>query len=359
MAGTVKSNAVTLDVIYSNIGRYQDCFAMMAKTLDSHPGCQRIASYYGLTGSGFGGTQTATCVKNTAWGVWRFNSSSTGTIFDLAVTLQYGPTNFNSAVSGTWTNGGAALTGISFAMAWHSSSAAWNGTTNNNGADKFTASTTQPWKTGSFVFPANNSSLTNKNSATIDLFSAISNNQIFFSVDNDGIYYVVASTNNGSKTVDSNFYAGTYKPILTASANVPLVMGLFDRAGGGTIQGAYGGISYFSGSGSTEVSTGKIDGPFGDTNALQTSAPKDIFFFAQEREKFYEFPMMLFLYDSTTNKGWFVGRMHSMYTTNPNIDTFRFYNTGSRMTVRTDTQATGKFCVTIPWEKGKKVVEVV
>jgi hypothetical protein len=360
MTGTVRSKALSLDFQYSGIGKFQTLFSTIANVLDIHPGCSRIASNYGKHGLGFGPARSANVTGNNAWGVWRFNSSSSGAIFDVAITVGYGPDNYTTAVSGVWASD--SNTDIGFAMAWHSSSAAWGGTTNNNGNDIFTTgSLGQPWKSGSLIFPHYNTdgqtNGTKKNGVTNAVINVNYDNIIYISVDNDGLYFIVDSRNVGSSIADYVFYLGSYETV-TSSNNVPLVMGMFDKSECGLLNSGRGGISNFSGVGSRSVREGLLGGPFGPTNPLQTNST-DKLFFTQERNKFYEFPIMLFMKDAsvTPNYTWFVGKMHSMYFCNANADIFHLYNSGSRMTVRSDTTSTGYGCVTIPWQTGVKLVE--
>ena len=123
---------------------FVDSFNSIASFFDSHTSYQRIASYVGQNGTTF-----PTQVGIWAFGVWRMVSASC--IIDVflgtvTASATYAATNGKFLVS----KGG---NGIGIMVAYHTSSAAWNGTTNNNGADSFT----HPWKTGSVILPSNNS----------------------------------------------------------------------------------------------------------------------------------------------------------------------------------------------------------
>lgn len=360
MTGPVRSKAISLESVYGGVSKLQTLFSTVAGVLDIHPNCTRIASNYGLFGYGFGPARSANVTGNNAWGVWRFNSSSTGIIFDVAVTIGYGTSEYTTAVSGVWAS--YSNTDLGFAMAWHSSSAAWGGTSLNNGNDVFiTGSLGQPWKSGSLIFPHFNTDGqtqgVKKNGVSNRVTSINYDTLVYTSVDNDGLYLVAAAANAGSSIVDYMLYLGSYEPV-TSSNNVPLVMGAFDKSDAGILDGGRGGISNFSGVGSRSVRKGLIGGPFGPNNPLQVSF-SDKLFFTQERNKFYEFPIMLFMKDESVvpNYSWFTGRMHSMYFCNPSADIFHLYNSGSRMVVRSDTTSTGYGCVTIPWQSGVKLVD--
>jgi hypothetical protein len=124
----------------------------MRKCLDSHAGFTRIASYYGVGGTGLGrpdGTDGGAS-GDARWAVYRKTVGTDTYDLMIAANVQGG----NSTVtdpSGSYyiaTND----YGLGFAVAWHSSSQAWNGTTASNGNDSFVT----PWKSGAIILPRSN-----------------------------------------------------------------------------------------------------------------------------------------------------------------------------------------------------------
>ena len=147
MAGQLRFSLLNLVTASTLAGRNRDTFTHVFDFFESHPGFERIASYFGTSGTGFGFTNASDQSGENAWVIWR-NVSGSQT-YDVAWRWSYN--SFSDAgTNGDW-NCGASDFGVSWAVAFHSSSASFAGTTNNDGADSFENS--NPWKSGSLVFP--------------------------------------------------------------------------------------------------------------------------------------------------------------------------------------------------------------
>lgn len=209
------TNGITVLPPYPNSGstnpnRNRNIHAEMVKVLDSAPGWQRIASNYGTGGTGLDATGQANPSGEEAWAVWRNVSGSTA--HDVAIKWSW--TNFYTA--GQF-EGGASNWGVGLSVAFHSSSQAWNGSTNNNGSDTFPSG--QPWKSGSLVFPRQNASggvhQTEGDREYMGLFSlSLAQGNMISVVDNDNIFFAYNDTNvsNSAGTHETVFYFGKYTP---------------------------------------------------------------------------------------------------------------------------------------------------
>lgn len=133
-----------------NPDRARDLFTHMLNYFEDHPNFSRVASYYGVNGTGFGFSNASDESGENAWAIYRSSNSSPN--FDVAIRWSW--SSFSTPnVSGSW-QAGASNFGPSLAVAAHSSSAAWAGTANDNGQDSFANS--NPWKSGSLVWPRQN-----------------------------------------------------------------------------------------------------------------------------------------------------------------------------------------------------------
>lgn len=155
MSGTLHGTVFGVDGNTADIWA-KDAFSHIVSFFDSHPAYQRIASYYGVSGSGFDSSTGSFPSGYNRWGVWRKNA---GDVWDIWIGLTEGaagPFPPTTDPSGSWNvlapnnlNGG-----LGFIAAWNNSGVSWNGTIANNGKDSFT--TTTMWKSGSIVFPTTN-----------------------------------------------------------------------------------------------------------------------------------------------------------------------------------------------------------
>lgn len=221
------TNGLTVLPPYPNSGstnpnRHRNMHAEMVKVLDAAPGWDRIASYYGAGGTtGFDATGGANPSGEEAFAVWRNVSGSIP--HDIAIKWSY--SNFYSA--GQF-EAGSSNWGVGLAVAFHSSGQAWNGTTDNDGADTFSSG--QPWKSGSLIFPRQNASggihQTEGDREYMGLFSlSLDVGNMISAVDNDNIFFAYNDTHisNSSGTHETVFYFGKYVPESGSGATFPYI----------------------------------------------------------------------------------------------------------------------------------------
>jgi len=201
----------------------RELFTTFVQYYDRHPNFTRIASNYGTNGTGlensyfFSGSS-----GEQAFVIFRSVSSSKN--YDIALMWSYN----SNYTAGTWT--GNQTFGAGIMMAWHSSSAAWSGSVNNNGTDAFLTSS-RPWKTGSVVFPRANSVggtwATNQNAPLKLVSTVLSLNDLWqvTVIGDDETTYAFAQSADASIIGDSRYFWawGTYTP-LTSAYNLPLFM---------------------------------------------------------------------------------------------------------------------------------------
>lgn len=221
MGGRLKYSEIMIDYNVNQSASYiKTIFASSSAFFDQHIGYQRIASFYGINGTGLNVNE----LGDMAWVVYRAVSTSVVTgaplparnvpPFEFAITMNY-ESNPATNVSGVWqftTASGTTLTnriGVYYSLAYHSSGIAWSGSVNNDGQDSFDGIT--PWKTGSFVFPRQNglsaSAETTRNyCAPMHILNTLNPTyQIFFIADNDSILIpsnaVVGPTNSACRQI--------------------------------------------------------------------------------------------------------------------------------------------------------------
>ena len=202
-------------------------FHYIKSFFDAHPAYTRIASYYGIGGTGFDSPTGSNPSGENRWAVWR--NSQAQEPFDLIIAATYDNVSYppasNPSGSLNYSNLSNPNNGYAFGVAWHSSSVAWNGTTNNDGNDKFI---TYPWKSGSVIFPSYNSPNANGGSArnVLQLYSAGN-----FGGE-AGVAYLIADNDNFSSFIknisDTSFTQRgitfeRYTP-LTSSIDFPYIM---------------------------------------------------------------------------------------------------------------------------------------
>jgi hypothetical protein len=215
MAGTIRYTLNTNVTGATPDVKTRANFFWIADFLDKHPAYSRVASYYN------GGTNWLDSGEKT-FGVWRNNSSSYGK-WDIFVDWSYNTTTDTGTP--TWLVG-AVNYGVGIGIAWHSSSIAWQGTTNNNGADTFGTFLSHPWKSGSIIFPAANGKF-GANSANSNLMTNFRYNagtgtsRIHCVGDNDNLVFLFSENNDG--VFNNSFYFLDYIPV-TSSYNLPYMM---------------------------------------------------------------------------------------------------------------------------------------
>jgi hypothetical protein len=218
MGGPIKSKCTISAVSIESVnGNLKDCFAGIADYFDNRGGFQRISSNYG-GGTAFGYNSSQNKVGNEAWGVWRAVSASI--TYDIAVAVA------TSDFTSNWISSPTGTGNVGIILAWHSSSAAWNGTTNNNGSDTFST----PWKSGTRTGLAVNRTGSAANclmSVYPGNLSLPTNNSLFLitgDYDTTIIYNLPGRDASPSSTTNTQFGAvlGVYNPI-TSSITVPLI----------------------------------------------------------------------------------------------------------------------------------------
>lgn len=213
----------------------RNVFYRIAEFLDFHPAYDRIASQVGVS---LDATSFPDAVGMNAYGVWRKASGSH--VWDVIVA--YNTSSLASSPGGNllyhYNTSSLAHPSLGIAFAWHSSSQAWDGTTNNDGTDLFV---TSPWKSGSVVLPSENSDIPfnveywgagyyafapNKNLLTTFDVSNINstNHKIILSAD-DNSFYAGMSTNDS--TTEKYICFQKYVPV-TASYNLPYFMNTYN-----------------------------------------------------------------------------------------------------------------------------------
>lgn len=130
-----------------NPDKNRDMFGEAVKFFDQIPSWQRIASNSGSAGSGLGTTGDPSPSGEEGWAVWRALSASQP--YDVIIKWSW-----SSFYAANQLEIGTSNYGFGIGVAFHSSSAAWNGTSDNDLADTFPNG--QPWKSGSLIFPRQN-----------------------------------------------------------------------------------------------------------------------------------------------------------------------------------------------------------
>lgn len=236
---------------------HAEVFATYAQYFDTHPGFSRIACKYGTDGGGRRGPLFFSgSTGEQAFAIYRTVSSSIP--YDISICWSYN-TNYTA---NTWT--GAATYGFGIMMAYHSSSAAWSGSINDNGNDAFFTNS-RPWKTGSIVLPRGNSTggtwATNMN-APFKPIGSLNPDQLWqlTIIGDNETTYAFMQTADEAIIGDSKIFTmfGTYTP-LTSAYTLPLVMygcntvipdSDFGSTTDDTISTPGGGITYLAVSGS-------------------------------------------------------------------------------------------------------------
>lgn len=260
----------------ANAPSVRNGFAVITKFFEDHPNFERVAADFD-GGPGFGPTNGGVEANENSFGIWRAVSASIP--FDVAVKWSYSqfyddnwdtPSNF----------------GLAIGMAYHSSSQAWNGTTNNDGTDSFG---TDPWKSGSIAFPRTNgpggSNHTNRN-ALCQIASSIASPVRFHIVgDDDAVYFLMQASTDQNHEVDVLCGFGCFTPT-TSSFDLPLFMIRTNRM---SVDFEYGNISQAEADDgglcltqSADLRTFRLDfdqyvqsgdGIHGDQNAIIASSP--------------------------------------------------------------------------------------
>ena len=283
---TIKSFYISLNS-YPSGDITATMFAIVARTLESHPDYLRIASYKGFNGTGlFANKKAPLASGENAWIVYRAVNTDQGVpTFDVVLTWS---TNFaaNQDGHGQWGNiFGPFGSGFCIGMAHHPSGSAWGGSTGGVGNDYFITGTNinEPWRSGSYVFPRDNGPGGYGEYTHNTVSSNIAGNPIAASPGGISIFAGTISNNAiimahggvGAQPVLNFSYTGGYVP-LTSSITVPLCMINVQ-----SIMGNQGGISGYPGQG---VLSGEIICPFGPgVSAPSVSSTYDSYFNGEDR----------------------------------------------------------------------------
>lgn len=216
MAGPIYQRQHTLIFGADALGINRQVFYNTTLLLESSSYYQRIASNWGLgaAASNFSGS------GEKAFGVWRSVSSSEP--HDIFLCWCYNSaSNVKAGSEPTWsilnTNFGVAI-----AVGWHSSSVAWNGTTNNNGADTFGDAF---FKSHSVVFPyangaAQTATVATRNAATPFYDGTDTSLRMYGAADYDGFCLFLSGVAGGG--FDTQLVFDRYTPI-TSSYDLPYI----------------------------------------------------------------------------------------------------------------------------------------
>lgn len=134
----------------------QNYFNNIVTFFDNNAGFTRIASYYGVGGTGFTSATGSNPSGYNRWAVWRkiFGQNSFDLWFGLAEDCFAFPPSIDPSGSFNIGKFDNTVPGMGLIVSFHPSSASWNGTTNNNGKDQFLHYSM--WKSGSNILPSSN-----------------------------------------------------------------------------------------------------------------------------------------------------------------------------------------------------------
>ena len=324
---------MTIKSFFANFGYYVwgdpniNIFATVVRALESHPDWLRIAWYKGYNGTGLTGRFREPGASGPgAFAVYRAINTSNNKPFDFVISWS---DNFvvNPQPNGRWTNNGD--TGVGIAMAYHTSSVAWGGTTLNDGTDSFdTSSINQPWKDNSFVFPRDNgvdgSNQITRNTLTSGLFT----NPISFppgsiyslvgTITNNSI--IIAQSGNGRTTLNNFVYVGNYQPI-TSSIVAPFVM-----LSALSLSNTSGGVSgYITGS----VKTGAFSPAYSANGFPSPWTNYDAYFNGEDRNIITEHPGIVYASEAPYYRN--LGIITEFNCVSPNAPHMCFYNNNTRL----------------------------
>lgn len=250
MAGIIRIFSGSWDST-GNIEGDQYWFHYMKSFFDAHPSYTRIASYYGIGGTGFDSPTGSNPSGENRWCVWR--NSQAQEPFDIIIAATFDnityPPASNPSGSLYYSDLSNSYNGYAFGIAWHSSSVAWNGTTNNDGKDRFI---TYPWKSGSVIFPSYNSPNANGRSYRNVLQTFTAGNfggeggKVYLIADNDSFSSFIKNISDTSFTLRGITFE-KYIP-LTSSIDFPYIM-YSNNFGGASVFGGYDAVTSQGGMG--------------------------------------------------------------------------------------------------------------
>jgi hypothetical protein len=332
---------------------------------DSHSDYQRIASYYGVSGLGFQASSGSNTSGENCWAVWKMINGTEpwflwiGSTFDSVGF----PTTTNPSGSHRYNCSTAPNeAGLGVILAWHSSSNAWNGSSNNNGRDSF--ATSSMWKSGSVILPHVNSpwgACSSSRDCAVNIFSSNFFTTGYGTITADSNYIMMFLSSSTIAQVNGMTFT-RFTPA-TASFDLPYV--LFGGADtdffpeydtiytrNSEILRSKGGISLRKpqSSGSVNYFSASFGMVFSSlpTTYRQYGIGKNAGLNPNTTKEFYEFPICLYLSDFDANYvGYFASGTIS--TVNGTVATPIYspgdqFNSGSRIVLAGATQP-----LVFPW----------
>lgn len=332
-----------------------DAAFCLVNFFSTHPAYTRIAWNSGSVGGGLNSNGFSDSIKDQAWAVFRNNSCSI--TYDIAIKV--GPSAYTAGGWESYSNAG-----LSIVAAWHSSSQAWAGTTNNNGTDQFT---TTPWKSGSITTLRSNgqagANQTNKRGLLdICVTSVVTRTNIVITGTNDYTIVHIARSREAevAGTTNTTMFLGKYD-VLTASHNLPLCQGIMP-----VLNTTIGSPPYLLGGGLIYTSSqipGTLMFNIGGNGGSVTPYDKTLIY--SENPNFVvEFPLWITSdlsiatpdYSDIDNGFKIFGTIPDMNVLSYNASGYRFYRNGTRLTIR---DAVSDMVFSVPWDSSSLgVIEI-
>lgn len=346
-------------VINEHVNAFSSSLYDMAFTLinffETHPAYSRIAWNTGSVGGGLKSNGFSDSIKDQAWFVYRNNSCSI--TYDIAIKVG---TVYPASSWESYNNAG-----LSIVAAWHSSSQAWAGTTNNNGTDQFT---TTPWKSGSITTLRSNgatgaSEATKTGMLEIGVASVVTKTNVVITGTNDYTVVHIApgrDANEGASTVSTTMFLGKYNAI-SSSYNLTLCQGIMP-----ILNTVVGSAPFLAGGGLIYTSSqipGTLMYNIGGNGGSITPYDKTLIY-SENPNFIVEFPLWLTSdltlatadYSTIDNGFKIFGTIPEMNVASYNASGYRFYRNGTRLTIKS---AVSDMVYSVPWDSGSlRVIEI-
>lgn len=353
MAGEIRRSLRNQITSSGSPDRLRDMFTHIFTFFEDHPSFTRIASYYGENGTGFGFSNASDESGENAWVIWR----NTGGAQPYDMAWRWSFNSFStSGVSGSWSVGSSNW-GVAVAVAFHSSSASFAGTTNNNGQDSFNNS--NPWKSGSLVFPTQNMAggseqTEQRYAALVDNSPGSGTGEISIVGDDDG--WVIVWDQESDNDIDSHAVFERYVPFVSGTSH-PYFMSCDDASDAmlqNTAIGSYsdtngpnGGVSV--GLENTNEDHTKNGGVFIGVSSYANMYKPPIPL-SNSIGEIYEWPYIIGVIDNKFGDRAPVGYLNLVRTTYPVLTSSDLINSGAEdLRIVQRTASTGHPSMTIPW----------
>jgi hypothetical protein len=325
---------------FSTAQTNREIYAEMAKLLDASPNWDRIARNSTVDGNG-----DVSPAAEQAWAVWRAVSASLS--FDVIIKWSWG-----QFYTGGQLEIGTSNYGVGLGVAFHSSSQAWSGSTGDDGSDTFVSS--NPWKSGSLIFPRQNEGGGAHNPTDREYVAAFSidppsaTTRIVGVSTDDWVMWHLSS----SQSDDRFFYFGPYVP-LTSSHTFPYIMLAQESNNFLGVEQGYGstaelntrngGITYITG-------VARMPNEFIPKIAYprtRFSTEVQVAFSASGAEPFNEIPLLLASAEDESPVGT-LGYLDPIRAVNSNIKNYDTIVSGARL-VLSGFGMQSAAQITIPW----------